>query len=62
MHISVINGGIDKIMKKIVDQLMIKAQNCRNNSQYYGEKAIWMAKAYEDAAEMIKILGEADEA
>mgnify|MGYP006928559374 FL=1 len=49
-------------MKKIVDQLMIKAQNCRNNSQYYGEKAIWMAKAYEDAAEMIKILGEADEA
>lgn len=40
-------------MKKVVDRLLVKAQNCRINSKYYGEKAIWMAKAYEDAAEML---------
>lgn len=47
-------------MKKVIDRLLTKAQNCRANSKYYGEKAIWMAKAYEDAAEMLstKIKGE----
>ena len=44
-------------MKNIEAQLLRKAENCRANSKYYGEKAIWMAKAYEDAAEMIKEAG-----
>lgn len=44
-------------MKNIEAQLLRKVENCRANSKYYGEKAIWMAKAYEDAAEMIKEAG-----
>lgn len=48
-------------MRKVVDRLLAKAQNCRINSKYYGEKAIWMAKAYEDAAEDAdEILGSFD--
>ena len=48
-------------MKNIEAQLLRKAENCRANSKYYGEKAIWMAKAYEDAAEIIKEAGEDEE-
>ena len=41
-------------IEKIVKILEEKANNCQNNIKYYGEKAEWMSKAYQDAIEVIK--------
>ena len=36
---------------KIIEE---KANNCQNNTKYYGEKAEWMSKAYRDAIKVVK--------
>ena len=41
---------IEKIMKILEE----KARNCQNNAKYYGEKAEWMSKAYQDAIKVVK--------
>ena len=41
-------------VEKIVKVLEGKANNCRYNVKYYGEKAEWMSKAYRDAIEIVK--------
>lgn len=41
-------------IEKIIKVLEEKADNCQNNTKYYGEKAEWMSKAYRDAIEVIK--------
>ena len=41
-------------IEKIVKVLEEKARNCQNNVKYYGEKAEWMSKAYQDAIEVVK--------
>ena len=41
-------------IEKIVKVLEEKANNCQNNTKYYGEKAEWMSKAYRDAIKVVK--------
>lgn len=39
---------------KVVQIFEEKARNCQNNIKYFGEKAEWMSKAYQDAIEVVK--------
>ena len=41
-------------VNKVVKVFEEKANNCRYNVKYFGEKAEWMSKAYRDAIEVVK--------